>query len=114
MQISLFLIRAKHVHLFYFKKHIYRMDKEFLEDYTAKEQEEIEKYHKKILNGSINLEEQYPPKSRFNKINDPVGRVIPNKSIWPQIPLFGSSIVSLMPVKKNEFSSLGFNLSDID
>jgi hypothetical protein len=91
------------------------MNKEYLQDYEAYENEQIEIMKNRILKKEVNKDEQYPPRDRFNKIQDPIGRSIPITEIWPLIPIFGSLIVHLVPVNKKECNHyLGFNASDID
>lgn len=73
------------------------LDKEFLESYHAKEIDEIKKYLDKLSLGESNI--SYPDKNRFHELKEPVGEAyFPNKSIWPQIPLFGSLIIKICPI----------------
>jgi len=77
------------------------MDKEFLENYHAKELEESGKFIYNIYDGKLNS--TYPDRKRFHKLNEPVGKAIPIESIWPQIPLFGSLIIEIYPVPEKLF-----------
>lgn len=78
------------------------MDKEFLENYHAKEREEINTYLEKLNFGDSDI--SYPNKKRFHKLKEPVGEAyFPNKSIWPQIPIFGSLIIQIQPTSENLF-----------
>ncbi len=67
------------------------MDKEYLENYHAKEKEEMDKFLINIYEQRLNS--SYPDRDRFHKLKEPVGKAfLPFESIWPQIPLFGSLI----------------------
>ncbi|MCZ7380245.1 MAG: hypothetical protein O8C64_01515 [Candidatus Methanoperedens sp.] len=77
------------------------MDKDFLENYLAKELEEIVKFEHNIYERKLNS--SYPDRKRFPKLNEPIGKAIPGESIWPQIPLFGSLIIEIHPVPENLF-----------
>lgn len=78
------------------------MDKGYLENYHAKEKEEMTKFLKNIYNQKLNS--SYPDKDRFHKLKEPVGKAFfPIESIWPQIPLFGSLIIEISPIPEHLF-----------
>lgn len=84
----------------------YLLNREWLEDYQAKESEEFEIYKKKfVLAGKPILENPYPRKERFPKLREPVANLF-TRNIWSQIPLFGSSIIPLMPYTKEKLISM--------
>jgi len=91
------------------------MDKEYLIDYQSKEMSYIRDFHDKVLNKKFKEDERFPDSKRFYKLQEPVATFAPFESLWPQIPFFGSTIISLQPVDKNEFSYVyGFETSKID
>lgn len=90
------------------------MDKEFLMDYEVKEKEEIKKFAKKFREGKIRAEDVYPQKHRL-KLNKPYTTSITGDGIWTQIPLYGTTIITLQPTKKEIFKKIhGFDIKDID
>lgn len=87
------------------------MDKEFLSDYAAREEEEINKNFENFSGGLSNL---YPKKNRFHKLKEPVGETVTDfKPIWPQIPLFGSLIIRVNPSPEEIFNK-NYGLQDGD
>lgn len=91
------------------------MNKEALEDYSKKEEEEYTRFRKKVLEGHFTTEDIYPSKDRFVKLHEPLARAAPLQSIWPQVPLSGSPIVALAPRTKERFKLIhGFDANDID
>jgi hypothetical protein len=90
------------------------MDKEFLMDYEAKEKEEIKKFAQKFREGKIGAKDVYPQKYRL-KLNEPYTKSIAGDGIWAQVPLYGTTIVSLQPTQKSLFKKIhGFDIEDID
>lgn len=90
------------------------MDKEFLMDYEEREKEEIKKFGKKFSKGNIKFEDRYPPAHRF-KLNEPYSKSIDGERIWNQIPLYGTTIITLKPTRKEIFEKVhGFDVEDID
>jgi len=84
---------------------------EFLEEYDHKENEKFKKYL-----GSME-EADYSEQSLFGgqEQNEPYTSLIHGQSIWPQIPLYNTSIILLMPIKKKYFKKVhGFDVSDIN
>lgn len=77
------------------------MEKEFLEDYLAKEKIEIDRFLDDLLR--VDSHSSYPDKSRFHKLKEPIGKGALFSSIWPQIPLFGSFIIPIIPVEEDYF-----------
>jgi hypothetical protein len=90
------------------------MDKEFLMDYEAKEKEEIKKFTKKFREGKIESGDVYPQKYRL-KLNKPYTTSITGDDIWTQIPLYGTTVITLQPTKNEIFKKIhGFDIEDID
>lgn len=90
------------------------MDKEFLMDYEAREKEEIKKFGQKLSKGNIKQEDRYPPTRRF-KLNEPYTKSIDGGRIWNQIPLYGTTIITLKPTRKEIFEKVhGFDVEDVD
>ena len=87
------------------------MDRDFLNDYYKREQE-LFNYE---LNKSKKGEFTYPPKKRFIKLMEPIGKSVGMNEIWSQIPFYGSTVIPLFPRNdKKEFEFIhGFNISDI-
>lgn len=93
------------------------MNKEYLENYEKSELEESERFRKKVIDGKFRSTDFFPPKERFIKITKPVAwaAVSGKPHIWPQVPLSGSTIRMLYPVRKEFFKQRhGFEVSDID
>jgi hypothetical protein len=93
-----------------------RISKEFLTDYEARESELCKKFLKDFRNGCFDEIPQYPPLSRFPKINRPFSQVFPYKSsIYYVLPFYGTTIVNLIPCSKEIFKvHHGFDSCDID
>lgn len=84
------------------------MNKEFLEDYHQKEIIDFNNYlkikegTKRNSNSSLNIE--YPSKSRFPKILEPITVTHAQRSnIFGIIPFYGSVIIPIAPVQKEQF-----------
>ena len=75
--------------------------KEFLEDYEAKEIDNVKDFYKNLKENKITSDVDYPSRDRFIKIKDPIARptVCP---IWGIIPFHGSTIVPLFPATNEE------------
>lgn len=90
------------------------MDKNFLIDYGAKETEEIEKFGRKFRDGRVKHEDRYPSSNRF-KLIEPYTKSINGENIWSQIPLYGTTIITLKPTKVENFKKVhGFEVEDIN
>lgn len=90
------------------------MDKDFLIDYEARENDEIKKFGQKFSEGKIKQGDRYPPANRF-KLNEPYTKSIDGEKIWNQIPLYGTTIITLRPIKKEIFEKVhGFDIEDLD
>jgi hypothetical protein len=76
------------------------MDKEFLMDYEAREKDEIKKFVQKFREGKIR--DRYPSPDRL-KLNEPYTKSIAGEVIWSQIPLYGTTIITLKPIKEEIF-----------
>ena len=79
------------------------MNIEELTDYEAEEGARFDLYLKRIERGEV---EEYPNPERFRKLSQPVGKRAVGVPIWPQIPLFGSLVVHLSPVKREDFAKV--------
>ena len=90
------------------------MDIEFLMDYEAREKDEIKRFGKKFSEGKTKCDDRYPLEHRF-KLNEPYSKSIDGEKIWSQIPLYGTTIITLKPIKKEIFEKVhGFDVEDID
>jgi hypothetical protein len=70
---------------------------EFLQDYSAKETEERNRFLKRLKEGKVSKDEIYPPKSRFVKLKEPIAYTVSLNKIWGCIPLYGSTMINLYP-----------------
>lgn len=70
---------------------------EFLQDYEAKENEEQEKFIKRLKEGKVSQEERYPSNKRFVNLKEPIACPTPSINVWGMIPFYGSTIVKLLP-----------------
>ena len=90
---------------------------EFLQDYEAHEAEKTNKFMKRLDEGKVAQNENYPPKERFIKLKEPIAE--PFVNIWGVVPFYGSTIAKLMPKdSKKAFDEahefMGFNSGKID
>jgi hypothetical protein len=84
---------------------------ERLTDYEQEEASQFDQYLKRLGRGEA---ETYPGPERFRHLNQPVAKRAVDVSIWPQIPLYGSLLVHLSPVKESDFSKVHlFDASDL-
>jgi len=92
------------------------ISKDYLTDYQARETELWEKFLRDIRGGNLDENTQYPPLSRFPKINRPFSQVYPYKSsIYYVLPFYGTTIINLMATSKEIFEvHHGFNPREID
>jgi hypothetical protein len=90
------------------------LDKEFLNNYSAKETEEVERILRLPLDESV---QEY--RKRFPRIQEPIAWSHGGMSIWPQIPLCGTLIVGLAPAAQDFANTkpfaafLGFDPEDV-
>jgi hypothetical protein len=91
------------------------MNKKFLEDYEAKEREELEKFFKNLQEGKNGENERYSPLNRL-KLGKTYTMLVPVGDLWCQMPLCDTTIIALRPIKdKQEFERVhGFHIGDID
>jgi len=91
------------------------MEKEFLEDYEAKEKEDVEKFIKKLHKGEFRPDDGYPPKNRL-KLIEPHTNSIVGKKIWYQIPFYGTTVIRILPKSEKESfeKTHGFEIGNID
>lgn len=93
---------------------------EFLQDYSAKETEERNRFLKRLKEGKVSKDEIYPPKDRFVKLKEPIASPVSLNKIWGCIPLYGSTMVNLYPFHdRKEFDeayqkSVGFTSYNFD
>lgn len=92
------------------------ISKDYLTDYQARETELWEKFVRDIRDGNFDENAQYPPLSRFPKINRPFSQVYPYKSsIYYVLPFYGTTIINLIATSKDIFEvHHGFNPREID
>jgi hypothetical protein len=93
-----------------------KMDRGFLENYDAKEINEMNEIIQKLHDGKIVRERRYPPSNRL-KLNEPYTLSIKGQSLWTQIlPNIGTVVIELKPIKqKNMFEAAhGFKIGDIE
>ena len=85
-----------------------------MSSYKAREDDEIKKFIQKFREGKLKYWDRYPPPDRL-KLNGPYTRSIVGKDFWTQIPVYGTTIIILKPVKKEIFEKVhGFDVDDID
>ena len=90
------------------------VDRDFLIEYKAKENDEVIKFIKKFREGRITSQDRYPPPDRL-KLNEPYTRSFIGDDFWAQISSYGTTIINLKPVKKQIFEEVhGFQLEDLD
>lgn len=93
---------------------------EFLQDYSAKETEERNRFLKRLKEGKVSKDEIYPPKDRFVKLKEPIASPVSLNKIWGCIPLYGSTMIDLYPFHdRKEFDeayqkSVGFTSYNFD
>lgn len=85
------------------------MDKEFLEDYHAKERDALKKFiekEKENKEGILLHTEHFPSLDRFPKITDPITITHAYRSsVFGIVPFYGSVVVPLIPICKEDFKS---------
>ena len=93
------------------------MDKKFLAEYDSREKSAAKKFYDDCTKGKLS---HYPPDARFGGLKMPVTHADPQlyyydkASIWSQIPLSGTLIISLMNVsKKMCLNQNGFSPDEI-
>lgn len=95
------------------------MDREYLEDYQAKEEEEYQRLVvKKMKEGSFDFaEDKYPPDRRFVKLQQPVTDTTmvgcDAKDRWDQVPFSGSTIVVIPALPPSAFEECFFKIHEI-
>lgn len=95
------------------------MDKEYLENYLSRENEEYERIVvKKLEDGRFDFNrDKYPPDSRFFRLQRPltdstrVGCLAEDR--WNQVPFSGSTVFSLDAVPPATFEKFYFKISEI-
>lgn len=92
------------------------MRKEWLIDYEKREDELFNRFLKDLKTEKIDENAQYPPLSRFRKINQPITtvNVAILSSVYSVIPFYGTSIVMIYPVSKTLFEDVhGLSPDDV-
>lgn len=93
------------------------MNVEYLEDYDAREKEQMNNFFKKLYEGEYNEEDRYPAADRLC-LKTPYTKSILFEKIWYQIPLYGTTVIELAPLTKDETilfeRAHGFSINDID
>ena len=91
------------------------MDKQFLTEYEQIEKEKHDEFRKKVNEGKFGLNDIFPSKEQFHKIQKPIAFRMQTKEFYPQIPFSGSTVTMIFPVKKESFKKVhGFEISDIN
>jgi hypothetical protein len=92
------------------------VNEDYLSDYQAHEFEALEVFARKVERGDFDLDEGFPSKRRFHRLNNPFALATQvESSIWPQIPLCGSLLITLVPRRREQFAAAhGFEVKDID
>jgi hypothetical protein len=89
------------------------LDKEFLSDYAAREDEESERLSAISLSDINMAKEKY--KKRFRRLNAPIARNAPYENLWPQVPIYGTLVIALSPFSTKYSSAYhGFDASDLN
>ena len=92
------------------------MDKSWLQDYGANEEEAYQRFLKSLVAEKLGPNDIYPRRDRFVKLQNPVSTAH-HEHIWAQLPFYGSSIVPLMcRPREDDFLKLyGFDsIRDLD
>ncbi|RLG18359.1 hypothetical protein DRN63_01575 [Nanoarchaeota archaeon] len=91
------------------------IDKEYLQDYSEREKELLQKFMEKLNDGLVSKDDVYPSTERLPIVR-PYTFSIPRKKIWFQLPFYGTLIVPLRPISDPvHFSEVhGFDLDDIE
>lgn len=94
------------------------MDREYLEDYEERENEQYSTFLKRLSNGTFNLEKDiYPPANRFTNLQNPLATAsdLSGKigDLWTQIPFSGSLILRLSSSPPDLFERDYFKISEI-
>jgi hypothetical protein len=95
------------------------LEREYLEDYSQKESEEIDKMVKQIKGKRYSFEkDRFPRNNRFINIKEPVAVVVGIdttnwESIWAQIPFSGSLLLYIHPCDKESFEQFFFKVEKI-
>ncbi|MEM3159515.1 MAG: hypothetical protein QXJ74_01900 [Nitrososphaera sp.] len=98
------------------------MKREWLQDYSQKELQELDRYFKKVQTSGLSESDRFPEPSRFStRLIEPIviadRRVFyfDNEKIWSQIPFAGTLIIPLHPVpEKDLLTATAFDKSDIN
>jgi hypothetical protein len=92
------------------------MDKEFLDDYEAKERQEIECFIKSISEGKFSKTQIFPTENRFKKLHNPITyRGSMGVGLWSLVPFSGSTIIPLLAAEKKIFENLHkFSINQIE
>jgi hypothetical protein len=94
------------------------VNKEFLEDYLARELADYKSYCSKIDLDNFSFEKYpYPPDKRFVKLGRPV-TVASNESLrgdglWTQLPFTGSLIFPIHDIPQRRFEEIFFPVKEI-
>jgi hypothetical protein len=96
------------------------LNKKYLQEYQAQEEEEFEHFKSKILSHGLNPEDRYPSLQRFRNVHQPIAQAtcstyrFYNEKIWSQIPFPGTLLIPLSAYDKDHMlKGCGFEVSDI-
>jgi len=94
------------------------LDREFLEDYNQREEEEYEKLCRRVQEGEFDFDkDRYPPDERFVNLQTPVTDMTlsgcTSESRWFQVPFNGSTIFLVPAFSPSMFEEYFFKISQI-
>jgi hypothetical protein len=90
------------------------MDREFLADYSSRVKSERQALFETIVSANREKTRELC-KNRLRRAHDPIALAVDGESIWPQIPLYGTLVIDLVPAPTSVGfrDAHGFDISDI-
>jgi hypothetical protein len=96
------------------------MNKEYLQNYPAKEREDFARFIRKIQSHELDPDDRYPSLQRLEIVHHPIvysvntTYLLDKEKIWSQIPLAGTLLISLPAYSRDRvLIGCGFDVSDI-
>jgi hypothetical protein len=96
------------------------MNKEYLQNYQAKEREEFDRFIHKIQSHGLDPDDRYPSLERLGIDHHPIVYSVcstyrfDKEKIWSQVPLAGTLLIPLPAYdKEHVLNACGFDVSDI-
>jgi len=92
------------------------MERNYLQEYEARELEEWQRFLSRRERNLLTSDEIFPSRRRFPNLHDPYSIAIQKLgiTIWQQIPVTGSLIAKLAPIKRNAFEEYhSFSINEI-